>query len=1540
MSHNYPILKKAIAELKKHTGEDGFEGLVCLLLQAWTGIPLVLARSGDQRGRDASSHSLTAPTFGIEAKHYNATKLGTRELIAELCQVCEDKPFLDVWVVATSAIVPDQCTQEVQREGRRRGVDVVIIGADGLGTSSFEVFIAEYPDILAKFLSDGVFSAVMIELNKLKVSVQYPAITERLLHQLTNFGHATMSARSHRYFQKHIATEIEAKAAFGQSLHIRSPSVRFVPRVAASTQLDTWWSRLPRGGNIRFLVGEEGTGKSWLAFRWIAQIIDRGGILPIIIPMTSTTISEPSTIEEMILRHLRRMAPDANVIADYWTAKLRRWITPHHPDLAIRILLIVDGINERRDVHWKQFFRALRSEEWRRSVAALVTCRPAYLDEILPAEPSLRQELITVGEYTDTELEHALAGRFDIAATKTLGPVAGLMRKPRFLDRIQHVPVDEWPSLTVPQLLFDDWMDRVGRKDQRSIPVKQFNRVLAESAQHIWDKKEMTDRDIETLLPQQSRNAVSEIIEGDIFKLNSDVYPSFVLKPSWFALGMAMTICNDLRRADNAEIEAVFERIAAVFEGQDLESNVLFAAYCIADRTGVGTEKARRLLHALLVCRNMSEETESGLSAAACRKIEDFLSQVPHLWTDSHGNLLAQSRIAESLLHARKLGNCDRILSDAALRWCGLIQHEGHPHVHRENDLVYLAEHTSRCQRYGLSVEQETPILGRPHVMTTDVGHLRLHRFALLLISAGDPIDFLPAIASLHVSNALMGENYVNGDAAWILRMGNEALHSQALDLAISMVQASSAHAQLELQHSAFVFLTAIGTNDAISLRSSVASPWPQIEDEPNPCDSPYALHRDQVEKCSACENLDGFRLAFRFSKWASDHELHLAPNACVRITELVQTLENNLWSEGGNVSTSTLYHHVEPLAARLAPRAYGDWVRKSVTSLPSARSRGREGDRFMHRIPLYFMVLDNLSLRSAAACWSDAVMKVGNDEPLHFLTQEANDEMTLFHTVLMCEDAAGRVERFLGRPRGSFDTWDLLMFVGSLNHDALNLTISMLYSEDALAVQRALMLLLNADEIPAPALPRVRELINTSSDGMLFLIHRLALRFPNCGLALDIYNSGISYSNSRAEPYAILGPAVLAVAQIEYVDVRARLSVPARTFFVSESSTTTNADIVSCAEALMRDGGKVGRAPSPDDFALPDVVVVDDAGNNIDIFPQIEFRDRTFRSRSSLSCWGGQQLSRVDRLPNEDEMDEMFRRQPALLKSAWENLPTSWWATPFSVKFLARLSELSPDLVSLWATAALQAQRPEWQRGFSFYVSLCRGLLQADNPLGVKLWEKARAQASRVSLVSKNGSLKWYARAAFESNTSAALHVRAELGSTARTDAALLEIVLAVMNYGRFEWLNGHIENFTASGSTWQQLMGHFLASLAQITSSYQRKCDANTTFEAKVLQAADWVRRRDASARHWYEEFLTLPDCDEAWGALRLFLEVVDIRFWGWKDELDARVGDTEGRLRYLDNLHGRIDAEISRQWEKAVSTFLGIDVGNSQVFPFVDM
>lgn len=630
-------LKAALLTLKD-SGDDGFEGLAATLLGTATAIPFRLAASGSQGGQDGRAES-AGGAISFEAKLYRS-RLSKAVVTAKVADILASDDPPDLWVLAATVKATSQTVATLR--GAFGKVETSLLVLDWPANTTLPplaLLCAMARDVCSDFIARHARTpvdqtALTAALAKLAALPAFAARAAELRAELgePQLGLATARAANHAIYRAVFARTDDARHRFGQPLapaahHALAPIER-----AQRNLLDAILTAPPIS-ELVVLAGNQGCGKSWLvAQSWLATTEP-----PFLIFLTAAQAFAAMQLSpaELIAQQLIEQSGDIATAGrrERWVQRLNRWC--RHPAETPRILVVVDGLNERARADWAPWLSRLTSFVGSIGGRVVATCRARFykrLDDRL----SVPKRRIDVGDFGDAELNSALAAH-DIAPNRIAKRVRPSLRNPRILgialELLSTAQIGAAEELSIERLLFEHVRAHASNPVDGETPW-QFKRLLADHARLIRERieKQVTDDQLlfdsydfkdaprydlpRDLLPVvEERFFVGVEGEPDHYQLTDDGLV--------YALGIA-TI-NELRKAERNR-RSVAERLAEIIEpvaALDLVTDVLFAAALIAS---VDAEVSQTIAAALLARHAMQQNADEDSYPAYCGIVRNISS--------------------------------------------------------------------------------------------------------------------------------------------------------------------------------------------------------------------------------------------------------------------------------------------------------------------------------------------------------------------------------------------------------------------------------------------------------------------------------------------------------------------------------------------------------------------------------------------------------------------------------------------------------------------------------------------------------------------------------------------------------------------------------------------------------------------------------------------------------------------------------------------------------------------------------------------------
>ncbi|MBY0492408.1 MAG: hypothetical protein K2R93_21415 [Gemmatimonadaceae bacterium] len=460
-------------------------------LQALTGVPLRLAQSGAQFGRDASSALSAGFGIAMEAKRYDR---------APSLQVVAGKAILgghalsgsvDLWVLGATAEIGDDVVRKTEEVLEQRGISLLVLDWSEQAVPRLAALLAIVPEATCAWWETAqpitLVADVAAVLADIRAHPAFSSVAARIQAECAEplMGLGTLRRSADAWLRARLVSARASKRSFGQVVAVSPEGPSLVGRPALQQHLENAVAHAAAAGvaaqnltavgggidtstdtspTVVVIVGDEGTGKSWLMLRWWAQQ-ETAPILIFIAGRRAHVVAEVGPAHP--LRALARLlaeqeARDDPTRIEQWYRRLHRWAT-RGPSPVPRFLIVLDGLNEHPFVPWADLVPAYADAARALGGVLVVTARPTYWADVrrrLGDDITVHE--VEVPEFTDTELDELLANA-RVDREQISGPLRAFLRTPRvaavalrLLDRLALDPSE----LTRERLLLEYWQQR------------------------------------------------------------------------------------------------------------------------------------------------------------------------------------------------------------------------------------------------------------------------------------------------------------------------------------------------------------------------------------------------------------------------------------------------------------------------------------------------------------------------------------------------------------------------------------------------------------------------------------------------------------------------------------------------------------------------------------------------------------------------------------------------------------------------------------------------------------------------------------------------------------------------------------------------------------------------------------------------------------------------------------------------------------------------------------------------------------------------
>lgn len=976
------------------TGARGFENLCALLLTKLTGARFLGARSGQQNGRDLDSARTGGWFVVVECKRYGAsTKLSERELLAEITIAHRNEPTLDMWVLAATRGVDANTLQALYQHALGSGLDLQVLPC---GTAQ----LPENMDFLCAAFAADVLSyckptpndsvALRAYLASVKRRSDFKLRMEALRGSFdqAHAGLPTFRTKINAALTEQLRTEAASRARLGNALAPGEATPLDVPRANASKGFVEFLGGAgdPAKPRICAVVGDEGNGKSWAAASWIRSLLahPQG---PAVFWFKAADVGEQTGLAELARKGASLLDTGS---AELLRLKLRRWFKRSGQPFCV---VVLDGINERRDVaFWAQYILGLSVESNSRMLVVL-TARPDTWRD-LKTRVRLAASEISVGEFDRDEFALALHDkqRSTVERLWQLGEVA---RKPRYLaDALAYLKEGgSAQELTVERLYYESWSNRVRRRPDYPLGQGDFEGLLRRLARESEGRLDTVDVLAGFATLEDPKPVLRELGTSGVLRVGADGQTQ--LSRRFLVEGLSLLLLDVLSGAAGAvqDLRAQVGTFVHDTQQQPLTAQICAAAaYKSLLDPSIRDDVTTALLLELLDCQNAEQASIEGLLSFAGRK-PNALGQVAEVhWSARETDTLVETAVLRSFIAMAKKAKAGDQVVNILSRWAGFV-HEFGESTSDVGDM--RARRAARVHAAAPTVGV-FPITSDQSWTLTRIENqhlLRLGRLALAIVSFAERTIFFQTVLNGVVADQLMGAGRA-GLCSWVLGSSRQSIDVQ-VESGMRRLETVTALDADQLRRARLVLLNAAASprfsKELAAARSRfVRDPhieafekaWrtPSLKDLPNYLeDNAIPAHR----------KLDVA------AKFASDTEAIFPPAFSNELLEMVDALELGARRIGRSRSLQdSSWENMEPLLARLAPEKYAAKASEFLRSIQERSPEGVLGWSF--DIDRYALLVGLPELDAIRQVWERDYLKPGKASDM-----DSQVEAELFEVLL-----------------------------------------------------------------------------------------------------------------------------------------------------------------------------------------------------------------------------------------------------------------------------------------------------------------------------------------------------------------------------------------------------------------------------------------------------------------------------------------------------------------------------------------------------------
>ena len=487
-------LKAALTGLPP-TGQEGFEGLIGTALSEVADVPFRLAHSGSQFGVDGrSAHACGGICF--ECKRYTG-RVRTSEITSKIGELIIGDTDIDLWVLCATSPVSSQIADKVSRFSERSSISTLILDWTDNGLPPLAVALAIASEKVGRFFREcgesvestakAITALAAVEkyptferqADRIREALRDPTLGIDVARQ-ANAEWLTETFSNHQLARQRLGQPLSpSDSENGEARYRENLVSELLPFLAGNPREEVLW-----------ILGGEGNGKSWLfAQAWLS--IDQKPLVVFLAPHGFADTAEQTDVRELLISALSEQTGEhaGSSTWNKWAKTLERWRGGTAD--RIRLVVIIDGTNQRPEKDWARIGGKFRAELSRMGGQLVMTTRTHYYRDRVRQRLSFPAKEVEVPEWTEQERDEILAAH-RIAAPNLQPKVASSLRNPRLLGialaLLKGTEIEELDEISVSRLLFEHI-----RTNERDAPspqsTAQFVRRLRTHAEEAMQRR-------------------------------------------------------------------------------------------------------------------------------------------------------------------------------------------------------------------------------------------------------------------------------------------------------------------------------------------------------------------------------------------------------------------------------------------------------------------------------------------------------------------------------------------------------------------------------------------------------------------------------------------------------------------------------------------------------------------------------------------------------------------------------------------------------------------------------------------------------------------------------------------------------------------------------------------------------------------------------------------------------------------------------------------------------------------------------------------
>lgn len=1469
------------------------ERLAARALGSLLGVPVRVARSGDQRGGDGGTSGIGGRDIVFEARRYGQdTRLDERVIRGEIEQAIEKNPDLEAWILVTTKDVREQIAHAMMQAGLKNGIGTIIIDWKDQPMPKLAVLTASCPECFEAEIGRGH----ELILEQIAAMPDYAPTLESIKSELENWsiGYEAVRKASHAWVEGIWKSSRKATARFRQDVAGGEAEAHHVRRSDLIDRLDDWLEA-SAVGEIGALVGREGVGKTWLAIDWLQSRLVR---LPIIVLAPSSAIGNGIASRTDLIRFIARYLHDISGVRNepFWERRVRRLLERPAAE-GPAFIIFFDGLNQVASFDWLGVFKQLQDNLFYQRTLTLISVRTSFFQELLDSLRSLliQPRRITIGNY-----DQSPGGAFDQKLA-----LAGLSRDdlpdelvkhavvPRLFDLVIQLKdsLGDVSAVTVNRLLWAYGASTIATSTYGAFSEDGWRRFIIELAQEHRDAKRnstvqrVTDLSEDaTLTSDRIYQRVSGVIDGIFTELSGEGELRFQEDFVHHALGLALAKRMEQTESDE-DATTVLEQFLDPIAGYDARSETLRATVNIAllRSTPQRSKWLSTLCTFWIHTQNLPDRHLEELAVLAPALVTPLLDVIEA--SDGHAlttpRHIAINALAKVDKNARSVA---REIAERGEQWHRFISLEK-----RDTDLGENSFYAYRCKRLRERISLTEP--GQVTV-TGRVFEIVDYRSNDLIIAASQLLQGRPLAGTIQffetgaIHHAIVGGGTGHESQSWLNALNTvdpedtaEGLR-RASEIVRERTPEPGVHSDLNKRIASLLLQWTGYANDdelarTIDPKIDHLQRY-QTDYLADPSRSLFLLERRHAAQALRDTGPLIVRRIERAKDALLDPSFEVPPEF---VDELLSAGEGFDFSQTANGRGRTRHDHqwerLSIALARCAPGKLADLERKRLLGFADRPIDQRFGSSLVA---------------------PDAMLLAGKEESTAIQTlRERGDrrrdnaeysmQTNFLISEIQCKPPLEQIRKIIEAELEHID-WYLARACDPPTEHEIDFLLDE-YGDDAEQLRRLASILGAHDlTLSARAFNAFFDLLkpgdaNAASGAVWeFLASSEPMRL---GTMLD--NDAWSWSPERHIMENLMGSVAIAASNrgAPFTEYAQRVA-PAQLLETFSQGERSREDVELAVELLTK--VLFGDSIAPPE---PGVVISHE---------QEKVQLRGYQCTTGDVLEEGENPDEVVRILdrfNSPEKHEKRRREivEAYLREVKEarQAGAQLYLVHFTAENFEPVLKHCPDAVETWLEG-LEPSSPDFIRRVllaeGFFVALCEALLKKDPPRGISLWRALRKCLVTRFIGAANIDRLVYAlfAAAPHEEVDTTLEEIFDI-SEARSDDELINLVIAARLSGRNDWLRRMASRDAKSSCPAHRQRATFLEPMLVrpdiAGAEHWSEGEAASIYEN--IHEASWrLAQREAFAAHWLQKFAEAGTVETAHACWRLFKACGDRRAWIW--------------------------------------------------------